>query len=159
MPLQNKCQKKQKVHFEDNKPIPPKKVLNEKIKNILKCLVRDEEQKEDDDVSDIKKKITFAPSVVVNQDLRQSTDPNIKRVQTAPLASPENPELVSIINKKPTLHKKKKKPPMNEFKEDFSKAKEIENQEQILIDAIKQKALLFRQKFKKLKKEAETVNK
>ena len=158
MPLQNKCQKKSKVHFEDNKPLPPKKVLNEKIKNILKCLVRDEEQKEEE-VSDIKKKITFAPSVVVSQDLRQSTDPDIKRVQTAPLASSEHSEMVSIINKKPTLHKKKKKPPMSEFKEDFSKAKEIESQEQVLIDAIKQKAFLFRQKFKKMKKEAESVNK
>lgn len=159
MPLQNKCQKKSKVHFEDNKPIPPKKVLNEKIKNILKCLVRDEEQKEEEEVSDIKKKITFAPSVVVSQDLRQSIDPDIKRVQTAPLAGTENSEMVSIINKKPTLHKKKKKPPMNEFKEDFSKAKEIESQEQVLLDAIRQKALLFRQKFKKMKKEAESVNK
>lgn len=159
MPLQNKCQKKSKVHFEDNKPIPPKKVLNEKIKNILKCLVRDEEQKEEEEVSDIKKKITFAPSVVVSQDLRQSIDPDIKRVQTAPLAGTENSEMVSIINKKPTLHKKKKKPPMNEFKEDFSKAKEIETQEQVLLDAIRQKALLFRQKFKKMKKEAESVNK
>ena len=159
MPLQNKCQKKHKVHFEDNKPIPPKKVLNEKIKNILKCLVRDEEQKEEEEVSDIKKKITFAPSVVVSQDLRQSIDPDIKRVQTAPLAGTENSEMVSIINKKPTLHKKKKKPPMNEFKEDFSKAKEIESQEQVLLDAIRQKALLFRQKFRKMKKEAESVNK
>ena len=159
MPLQNKCQKKSKVHFEDNKPIPPKKVLNEKIKNILKCLVRDEEQKEEEEVSDIKKKITFAPSVVVSQDLRQSIDSDIKRVQTAPLAGTENSEMVSIINKKPTLHKKKKKPPMNEFKEDFSKAKEIETQEQVLLDAIRQKALLFRQKFRKMKKEAESVNK
>ena len=159
MPLQNKCQKKHKVHFEDNKPIPPKKVLNEKIKNILKCLVRDEEQKEEEEVSDIKKKITFAPSVVVSQDLRQSIDSDIKRVQTAPLAGTENSEMVSIINKKPTLHKKKKKPPMNEFKEDFSKAKEIESQEQVLLDAIRQKALLFRQKFRKMKKEAESVNK
>ena len=48
---------------------------------------------------------------------------------------------------------------MSEFKEDFSKAKEIENQEQVLIDAIKKKAFLFRQKFKKMKKEAESVNK
>ena len=64
--------------------------------------------------------------------------------------------IFGIISAWKTCMKKKKKPQFTKFDEEYSKEKEFAEKDKELIEAIKKKALMFRTKFKKAKKEEGT---
>lgn len=133
LPLKNKCYKK----------TPIKEV--------------DKKENEDEENREIKNKLTFAPlhHQKKNEQSETINKEKIKKLQSAPVSVPI-PEIISIVDNKPTTHKKKKKPQFTKFDEEYSKEKEFAEKDKELIEAIKKKALMFRTKFKKAKKEEGT---
>lgn len=130
LPLKNKCYKKTPIKEVDRK------------------------ESEKETKTEIKNKLTFAPvNYTKKNDLSEINNKDkIKKLQTAPVSIPI-PEIMSIVENKPTIHKKKKKPQFTKFDEEYSKEKEFAEKDKELIESIKKKALMFRSKFKKAKKE------